>query len=79
MSHDNVAVVLPPNLSKEVKKIQKEMKLKSPGEVITKGLSLLKLAMGRRVKLESGSEKLEIDDFKEFNQTFTYTDGTEED
>ena len=77
MAHDNVAVVLPPNLSEEVKKIQKEMKLKSPGEVISKGLSLLKIAMGRRVRLESGGEKLEIDDFKEFNQTFTY-DGTEE-
>ena len=77
MSHDNVAVVLPPNLSKEVKRIQKEMSLKSPGEVITKGLSLLRLAMGRKVRLESGRERLEIDDFKEFNQTYTY-DGTEE-
>ncbi|MBN1916077.1 hypothetical protein JW796_03760 [Candidatus Dojkabacteria bacterium] len=78
MAQDNVAVVLPPNLSKEVKKIQKEMKLESPGEVISKGLALLKLAMGRRVKLESGGEKLEIDDFKEYNQTFKYEDGIED-
>ena len=78
MSHDNVAVVLPPKLSKEVKKIQKEMHLNSPGEVIAKGLSLLWLSMGRKVKLESGRERLEIDDFKEFNQTFTY-DGPKKD
>lgn len=79
MSQDNVAVVLPPKLSEEVKKIQKEMNLESPGEVISKGLALLKLAMGRKVKLESGREKLEIDDFREYNQTFKYDDGIKED
>ncbi len=71
MADDNIAVVLPPELSKEVRKIQKELNLDSPGDVIAKGLSLLWLAMGRKVKMESGKEKLEINDFKDHHQTFT--------
>jgi len=72
MSNDNIAFVLPPKLSEEVKKIQKEMNLKSSGEVISKALALLQLSMGRKVRFESNDEKLSIDSFKEYNQTISY-------
>ncbi len=74
MSHDNVAFVLPPNLSKEVKRIQKEMQLSSPGKVIVKALALLQLSMGRKVKLEEKKKELTIKDFESFNQTVTFDD-----
>ena len=77
MTSDNIAFVLPPKLSEEVKRIQKEMNLKSPGEVITKALALLQLSMGRRVKFESNKEKLSINSFKGFNQTISYSEKDE--
>ncbi len=72
MTDDNVAFVLPPNLSKEVKRMQKEMDLNSPGGVILKALALLQMSMGRKVKLEEKKKQLVIKDFENFNQTVQF-------
>jgi hypothetical protein len=77
MSKDNVAFVLPPKLSKEVKKIQKELDLNSPGEVITKALFLLKVSLGRKVRFESKDNQLEIDEFQNYRETITFDDSND--
>ncbi|HEC64663.1 MAG TPA: hypothetical protein ENI23_05185 [bacterium] len=70
---DNLAFALPPKLSKDVKRMQKELKLSSPGAVIKKALSLLELSIGRTVKLESKDKfEIEINDFEGYRQTVTY-------
>ncbi len=70
----NVAVALPKKLSKRVMKMQKELDLKSPGEVVVRALSLLELSMGRKVELKDNEDTLEINSFKKLRQSIKLED-----
>ena len=69
-----IAVVLPENLSEKVEKLQKELELASPGEVILRALSLLELSMGRKVELKDSNQTLEINEFKKLRQSIQISD-----
>ncbi|HEX9804865.1 MAG TPA: hypothetical protein VGA67_04230 [Candidatus Dojkabacteria bacterium] len=66
------AYILPPKLSSIVEKIQKELGLNEPGEVITKAIELLDYSIGRKVILEDKDKKrsIQIDSLKGFHETF---------
>lgn len=70
----NIAVALPEELSKQVVELQKKLKLKSPGEVIIKALSLLELSMGRKVELKDGDDTLRINTFQDILQSIKIED-----
>lgn len=65
----NIAFAFPKNLTKKVLKLQKELGLKSPGEVILKALSLLELSIGRKVELKDKDDTLEISSFEDLRQS----------
>ncbi|MBN2015229.1 hypothetical protein JW766_00140 [Candidatus Dojkabacteria bacterium] len=65
----NLAVAFPKKLTETVVKLQKELGLKSPGEVILKALSLLELSMGRKVQLKDDKETLEIKSLQGLKQS----------
>jgi hypothetical protein len=70
----NLAVALPEKLSKKVRKLQEQMDLKSPGEVILKALSLLELSMGRKVELKDDDDTFEIKSFEGLKQSIKLDD-----
>jgi len=65
----NLAIALPKKLTKKVVALQKQLGLKSPGEVILKALSLLELSIGRKVELRDDDETLEIKSFQGLRQS----------
>ena len=65
----NLAVALPKRLTQKVVELQKQLGLKSPGEVILKALSLLELSMGRKVELKDREDTLEIKSFEDLRQS----------
>ena len=65
----NIAVALPKKLTKKVLGMQKDLNLKTPGEVIVKALSLLELSMGRKIELKNKKETLKIDTFEGLRQS----------
>ncbi|MDD3647695.1 MAG: hypothetical protein PHS44_04315 [Candidatus Dojkabacteria bacterium] len=74
-----LAVTLPRNLTRKIEDIQKQMDLKTPGEVILKALSLLELSMGRKVELKDKDETFEIKSFENLRQSIKLDDVEKED
>ncbi|MCA9383475.1 hypothetical protein KC909_03855 [Candidatus Dojkabacteria bacterium] len=56
-------------LSEKIKKLQDELKLKSPGEVIAMGLSLIELSLGREIEFHEDGKVYKSSKFKGHNQT----------
>jgi len=75
----NIAFALPENLSKKIIELQKEMNLKTPGEVILKALSLLELSMGREVEIKDEEKKYRIKSFENYRQSIKIDNISSED
>lgn len=61
---NNLAFVFPPELSKRIKRLQKDMASESAGEVLIKAISLLELSLGRKLEISEGdNKKWEVDEF----------------
>jgi len=75
----NIAFALPENLSKKIIELQKEMNLKTPGEVILKALSLLELSMGREVDIKDEEKKYRIKSFENYMQSIKIDNISSED
>lgn len=70
------AYVLSEKLDEKVERIQRELGLDEPGEVIAKAIELLDVSIGRKVVLEERqtARSLHITGLEKFNQTVTLDD-----
>ncbi|MBN1331972.1 hypothetical protein JW978_03750 [Candidatus Dojkabacteria bacterium] len=66
----NLAFVFPEGLSRRIKALQNDMKVKSASEVLVKAISLLELSIGRKVELKdkNSEQKWEVDEFEEYKR-----------
>ncbi|MBU0976504.1 MAG: hypothetical protein ABIE03_02075 [Patescibacteria group bacterium] len=69
-----LAVTFPRDLTRKIERIQKQMDLKTPGEVILKALSLLELSIGRKVELSDKGDTFEINSFEHLRQSIKFED-----
>lgn len=69
-SEQNLAFVFPEGLSKRIKALQNDMKVKSASEVLVKAISLLELSIGRKVEIKDGKgeQKWEVDEFEDYDR-----------
>ncbi len=67
--NNNIAIALPKNLTKRVRLLQKQLGLKTQGEVILKALSLLEISMGRKIELKDKNKTFEINTFENLKQS----------
>jgi hypothetical protein len=62
---DKTAFVASKELTTKIEKLQKELGLTSPGEVISLGLSFLELSMGREVEFHEGAKVFKTNKFSQ--------------
>jgi hypothetical protein len=69
-----IAFLADKELAKKIRSMQDTLHLKTPGEVVSRALSLMELSMGRKLELWDNDKKIKIDDFSKFNQTVIVED-----
>lgn len=73
--HKKKAFVASEELTEKITRIQHELGLASPGEVINMGISLVELALGREVEFHDKNKIYKTNKFSKYNQT-VILDGT---
>jgi len=66
---DKITFVAPRKVSSKIKQLQEQLKLDSPGEVLSMALSMLELALGREVELKDKKGSYHISKFSKYHQT----------
>lgn len=74
MSAKGTAFVASEELAEKIKQIQSELNLKTPGEVISMGLSLIELSLGREVEFHDRNKTYKTSKFAKYNQTVVLED-----
>jgi len=69
-----IAFVPSSELKQKLDKLQHEMKLESPAEVISLALSMLEISLGRDVELADNTSRYKISRFAKYNQTVSFED-----
>ena len=69
-SEQNLAFVFPEGLSRRIKALQSDMKVKSASEVLVKAISLLELSIGRKLEIRDSKadQKWEVDEFENYER-----------
>lgn len=69
MEEQKKAFIASSELTKKIEKLQKELQLDSAGEVISLGLSMLEMSLGRNVDFQDKDKSYRVSKFAGANQT----------
>ena len=68
-NNKQIAYLASEEISSKIQKLQEELNLKSPGEVIAIALQLIEMSMGREVEFKDGNKIYRTKKFSNLNQT----------
>lgn len=68
------AFIADKQLAERIKKIQEELKLDNPGEVLAMAISMIELSLGREVEFHDKQKTYRSNKFAKYNQTVIIDD-----